>query len=277
MEQQAIVGLFVERTHFEEDVHMPLQLLAADERLHEAVHDLFFFGCEAERVGGIDRREYFVDELVLFAVDHDCAFFVIDLVEQLAVLQLEAWILIDELRFDLELQNGHSLLDLDVQIEFGRREVGVAFQPECDAWIVAIYIQRKLGERKNVDAIGIFEHREVAVAGAVAHDVGDAAALAERCAHPHDVVIAPLNVKRVEPCKRVHDQMWIRTAVVNVAHQVQVIDGQPLYEHANGLDERFCTPRADNRVDNRRIVCLLVDGEIAFRHELLDDVCVLFR
>ena len=58
---------------------------------------------------------------------------------------------------------------------------------------------------------------QIAVARAVAHDVRDAAALAERGTHPHDVVVAPLKIHIVKVHQEIHDLVRVRTSVKNIA------------------------------------------------------------
>ena len=256
---------------------MALQLLAARERLLEALHDVLLLGRQPIRVGRIHRGEHRVGQLVFDAVQHHRAALVVDLVEQLATLQAEAGVLVDELRFHLELDDGHGLLDLDVHLQLLRREIRIAFEAEGDARIVLVRLERERGQGQNVDAVGVLQNGQVAVARAVAHDVRDAAALAERGAHPHDVVVAPLDVEGVVLHERVHDDVRIRPAVVDVADDVQALDGQTLDEQAQRLDERAAAIGADDGVDDGGVVGLLVNAVAVLRHQLLDDVGEILR
>ena len=72
---------------------------------------------------------------------------------------------------------------------------------------VTIRLERELRKWQDVDAVSIFEHRQVTVTRAVAYDVSDATALAKRRAHPHDIVIAPLDIERVETHEHIHDHV----------------------------------------------------------------------
>ena len=105
----------------------------------------------------------------------------------------------------------------------------------------------------------------------------DAAALAERGAHPHDVVVAPLDVEGVVLHERVHDDVRIRPAIVDVADDVQALDGQTLDEQAQRLDERAAAIGADDGVDDGGVVGLLVNAVAVLRHQLLDDVGEILR
>ena len=81
MEEQAAVVHLVQAARLQEEVHVALQLLAAGERLLEALHDLLFLGCEAVGVGRVHRGEHRVGERVLHAVEHHRAALVVDLVQ----------------------------------------------------------------------------------------------------------------------------------------------------------------------------------------------------
>ena len=183
-------------------------------------------------------RERFVGQLVDDAVDNHRAGIVIDAMQKLAVLEAEARVLVDEAGLHLELDDGHGLLDLDVHLELLRRKSGRALQPERHAGIVLVRFERERRERQDVDAVGVLQDGKVAVARAVAHHMRDAAALPERCPpHPHDVMVSPLDVKRVVVRQGVHDGIRVRAAVVNIADDVQMVDGKPLDEQAQLFDE----------------------------------------
>ena len=63
-------------------------------------------------------------------------------------------------------------------------------------------------------------------------------ALVARCRpHPQDVVIAPLDVEVMVIAQCVHDYVCPRSSVVDVAHDVQGVNRQTLYEVAHGNDE----------------------------------------
>ena len=231
-----------------------------------------FLGREAIRIRRVDRREHLVGKLVGDAVDDHRAGVVVDTMQKLAILEAEARVIVDEARLHLELDDGHGLLDLDVHLELLRGQIGVAFQAERHARVVLIRLERERRERQDVDAVSVFQYGQVAVPRAVAHHVRDAPALPERGAHPHDVVVAPLNVEGVIVRQGVHDGIRMRTAVVNIADDVQVIDGQPLDEQAKLLDERAAAPRAYDRVDDGGVVGVFIRTVTRLGHKLLDDV-----
>ena len=119
MEQQVAVVDFIKATRFQEETHMALQLFAPRERRNQAIHDVLLARRELIWVARIDGREHLVGQFVFHAVAHHSAAFVIDLIEQLATLEAECRVLIDKRAFDLELNDGHRLLDFHVHQNLG--------------------------------------------------------------------------------------------------------------------------------------------------------------
>ena len=272
MEHEVAVADLVQAAHFQEEAHMTLQFLASGERGLQAAHHLFLGRREREGVLRVDRGEHAIGQRVFHAIDHHGARLVIDLVQQLAAFQPELGVLVDQRRLHLELDDGHGLLDLHVHLKLGRRQVGVALQAETHARIVTVRVKGEARQRQDVDAVGVLQDGQVAVAGAVAHHVRDAAALPEGRAHPHDVVVAPLDVHIMLCLQRLHDDIGLRAAIVDVADDVQLADGQALDELRERLDERDAATGAHRRIKDAGIVRFFVHAVIVLVHQLLDDV-----
>lgn len=87
-------------------------------------------------------------------------------------------------------------------------------------------------------------------------------------------MITPLDVVHVILRKRVENDMRPRPAVVNVAHDVQPVDGQALDYVADGHDESVRPPDGDDRAQDAVEVLLLVGRSrgIGLVEQLLDDV-----
>ena len=100
----------------------------------------------------------------------------------------------------------------------------------------------------------------------------DATALSEGRTHPHDVVVAPLDVHIMLRLQRLHDNVGLRASIVDVADDVQLADGQALDELRERLDERDAAPGAHRRIKDAGIVRFLVHAVIVLVHQLLDDV-----
>ena len=77
--------------------------------------------------------------------------------------------------------------------------------------------------------------------------------------------------------ERLHDDVGIRPTVVYVANDVEPLDGKSLDKLAQRLDELSTAVSANDRVDDGRIVRLLVLAVTVFGHELFDDVGEVVR
>ena len=107
-----------------------------------------------------------------------------------------------------------------------------------DGGLVGIDMRGESRERAQADAVAALEHIGVVVAQGVAYDRRDADLTAQRRAHPEYIVIAPLDIDvRVMLYEQVEDSIGPVAAVEKVAHDVQVVYGQPLDEHGKGHDE----------------------------------------
>ena len=116
----------------------------------------------------------------------------------------------------------------------------VAFQQpghEFLAGVVAIDIHRKGGQRHQIDAVALLKRCQVGVAQRQSQHIADAGIVTRCCSHPQHVVIAPLYVPGVVLPQGVHDDMCAGSSVVDVAKDVQLVDGQALYDVAEGHDE----------------------------------------
>ena len=77
--------------------------------------------------------------------------------------------------------------------------------------------------------------------------------------------------------ERVHNQVGTWSAVINVAEDVQTVDGQALDEVADGYDEMVGAARADDGLDDDVEVSLLVVVLRRLVQQFLNDVCKFFR
>ena len=152
----------------------------------------------------------------------------------------------------------------------------MALQSEADTGVVLIRIKRETSQRQNIDSVGIFENRKVSVTRAVSHDMSNTAALTERSAHPHDVMIAPLNINRMVIDKGLHDRIRMRAAIVNIANNMQSLNGQTLNQPTQRFNE--CRPPASsyNGIDDGSIIRFFIEVARIGIHKLFDDVSEVF-
>lgn len=85
-------------------------------------------------------------------------------------------------------------------------------------------------------------------------------------------MVSPLDVEVMIVAKRVHDDVRTRSAVVDIAHDVQGVDRQPLDKVAHGYDEVVCPLGGDDRADDHIDIGMLVGLYGRFVQQLLNDV-----
>ena len=178
----------------------------------------------------------------------------------------------------LELQHGYGLVHLGGELlglivhRVARKQLG----HELKTRVVAIYIEREGGQRNKVYAV-LLDGAEVGIAQAKAQHIADAGIVAGRGSHPQNIVVAPLYVPRVVLAQGVHDDMRTRAAVVDVAKNMQLVDGQALDDVTDGADEIIgTTSRYDGVYDYAYIGSLIVVAK-ALVQKLLDDIRKILR
>ena len=258
-----------------EAAHVLAQLLAVHEGGMDFVHQFALFVRQAVGVGGVDSGEMGVAQGVFPPFVAEDAAGVVYLVQQLAPCHAELGTAVDDGGLEFQLDDGDGLVhlcdeSLCLLVVLGAGKV----HPGCKhrAGVVAVGIHGKGGQGQKVDAVAVFEGGEVAVAHGQADDVGDAGIVARGGAHPQQVVVAPLDIEVVVVAEGVHDDVGARTAVVDVAHDVQRVDGEALDEVAQGHDEVIRPPGADDGGDDDVDVGLLVGVDARLVEQLLDDV-----
>ena len=126
-----------------------------------------------------------------------------------------------------------ELYDADGLVHLGSQQQGLLVHlrvleqlgDEILTRVVAIGFQGKGGQGHEVDAIAVFEGGEVGIAQREAQHVTDAGIVTRCSSHPEHVVVAPLDVPRLVASHDVHDDVGTRASVVNVAKDVQLVDG----------------------------------------------------
>ena len=213
MEQQVAVGDLVHRAVSVEKIDMAMQVIGGDKLGHELVDDVLLLGRERVGIRRVDGGEVVGRERPHAAVgERDRACLVVDLVEQQAVGHVELGVALDNLALELKEQHVDGL---------DQRGDGLA------GGVGGIGEGNELAQR---DAVIVLEDLVVVVAQVVAQDRGNAGGLAGRSAHPQQVVVAPLDVERMVGEQAIHNLGSAAAAVEDVAHQVQVVDGQALDE-----------------------------------------------
>ena len=75
----------------------------------------------------------------------------------------------------------------------------------------------------------------------------------------------------------VENDVCALSSVVDVAEDMQLVDGQSLDDVTDGYDEVVSASCGDNRIDNATNIGCLVYVISAFVHQFLDDIAKLLR
>ena len=224
MEQQVAVAAGVEIALLVEVVDVAAQDGALREVGAQVLDDLLLLiGQHVDvrlRAGLVDCREVGALELIAPAVaEPRIRGAEVDLVEQPAALHLEVGVARDELALELEHHDGDGALR------------------GLQGGLVGVDMRGERRQRPQADAVAALEHVGILIAQGVAHDGRDAGLAAERRAHPEHIVVAPLDVDGGMLHEQVEDGVGPVAAVEEVADDVEPVDGQPLDQHGERLDE----------------------------------------
>ena len=274
VEEVAVVDA-VDRAVGEHRVHVGLELVGDEERVAQTSHELLLLGGELVGVGGVDGGEVGVAQGIFLAFEGDDALGEVDVVQQLTVGHLPLWMLVEHGALEFELDDGDGFVHASKQLEHLVGVGGVVGVDERHEVFDVVVLVRLHGERHEgheVDAVALLECGHVGIAQRQAQDRGDADGVAGGGAHPHDVVVAPLDVEVGIVGEHLHDEMRAGAAVVDVAEDVELVDAQTLNHVAHGLDEVLGLAGEDDGLDDAVEVGLLLVVVGSLVEELLDDV-----
>ena len=175
--------------------------------------------------------------------------------------------LVIELAFEFELQDGYRLVHLRYQSAL---LFVIALHTCFGVWqeqgtgVVSVGLHGKGSERHHIDAVALFEGARIGIAQRQAKNAGYAAQVARRSTHPEDVVVAPLDVQMVIVAQRVHDEVGSGTAVVDVAKDVETVDSKTLNEVTQADNEVVRAVSINDGLDDDVKVGLLIVVLAAF-------------
>ncbi len=287
VEEEVGVGHGVHAAVREKRADVLVKLLGDAEGVVELVHEGLFLRSQEtgvrSQVTGVRRQETGVGRqggevaalhLVVASVDGTDATGQVDMLQQAAVVHLPLGMTADDLGLFLELDDGDGLVHLGGEQACLLVELLTVVKylgDELLAGVVAVGLEGEGGQGHEVDAV-LLDGGEVGIAQTDAEHVADAGVVAGGGTHPEDVVIAPLDVPRVILAQGVHDLMGARAAVVDVAEDMELVDGQALDHVADGHDEVVCPARGDDGVDDDTDVGGLVAVAQALVEQFLDDI-----
>ncbi len=110
----------------------------------------------------------------------------------------------------------------------------------------------------QVDAVAVLQHGVVVVGQAGLEDGADADGAACSGTHPDHVVVAPLDIHAVVPHQQFQNDVRAGAAVEQVAHDVQLVHGQPLDQLAQTDDELVGPAVLDDAAHDLPVIQVLV-------------------
>ena len=275
MIEQVAVAHGVHAAKGEETAHVLLHLLAVLEGVVQLVHQLTLFVAQAIGISRIYRGQESVAQGILLAVVAEHTPLEVNQMEQFAPLHLEFGPTGDNLGLQLELNHGDGLVHLGNQAEgllIVLNLVDGHLGGKHLAGVIGVGLHGEGSQRQEVDAVAILQRGQVGIAHGHADDVGHAGIISGGRTHPEQVVVTPLDIKVMIVAEGIHDDVCTRSAVIDVAHDMERIDGEPLDEVAHGDDEVVGPSGGDDGTDNHVDVGMLVGVDARLMKQLLDDV-----
>ncbi len=275
MIEQIAVGDRVEATIAEHALHVLAQLLALGKGLMELLDNGFLLRREFIRMLGIHRREIGIQQLIFLATNLDDALAQVHFVHEQAVFHPKVGTTLDGSSLKLELDDADGLVHLRHELRragtLGILGTAVLGQ-ETLTGVACIGVHGKRGQRQQIDAVTVLKHTMVAIAQGDAQHIGNTAIVTGSRTHPQDVMVTPLDVKVVEPAQDIHDLVGAGATVIDVAQDVQHVDGELLDEVTHRDDEFIDAVSRDDGLDNHIDIGLLVGVAAVLVQQLLDNV-----
>ena len=237
---------------------MLLQFLASHKSLGKAIHNVRLLLCKPAGICGIDGGKVRVEKGIVFPVQKDRSFFIVNLLKQISVPQAELRMAPDRLSLRFKLNDGDRLVHFQVQLQLRLLICIRSLQCKTGTGIVSVGVQGKVRQRKQVNAVPILQNVEIPIPCTDADHICNAAELPCCRPHPQHIVVSPLYVHRVIGHQLVHNDMRSRSPVKDIPDNVQVIHGQTLNQLTERRNKLTCPPHADNRLHNGPIVGFLV-------------------
>ena len=280
MKEQVAVADGIHAAVAEEAADVLLQLLGDAEGVVQTFHQVFLFGCKLVRMLRVNGGEKGVEHRVVLPVEAIDALTEIDILECTSAVDVPLRMLADELPLKLELYDGNGLVHLCDEAHLLLVVLGIGglvVREEALAGIVGVCLHREGGKRQQVDAVAFLQGCHVGEAQRESQHDGDTG-VASRCGtHPERVVVAPLDVEVVARQQVVHDDVGTRSAIEDIAKDVQLVDAQFVDDIAYCDDEVSRLSCLYDGLNDSLDVGVLIFVVGAFVQQFLDDIGKLFR
>ena len=257
---------------------MRLQTLTAHERVAQTVNYILFFGNKGVWICRVECWPQLILHLILIAVDDNDTLFLVYTLHKTTVHHVPFGVLHGNLSRQFELDYRYCLMHLrnKTHILFG--EVGTLLihtRLINLARVIGILLHCKRSKRNHIYRIAILQGCGVCIAKRQAQHTRNTASVAGSRTHPQHIVVTPCDVKMVIFAKSIHNVMRTRTAVENIAKNMQAVDYKTLYQVAQRSDEVVGTSCTYYSVDDDIEVRLFVLNIVSLMHQLLNDICIL--
>ena len=275
MEKQVIVVDEVHASMPEQELNVLMQLLTHFERMVQLVHEVFLLRGQLVWVLRVDSGKITAEQVVGLPVEGNPPLLVINILEELPVLHLPFRLSLVDACFLLELYHGNGLVHLCrkphcLLVELMRTVRYL--RHEFSARIILIGFHGKGCQWHQIDAIALLQRSEVGIAEREPDDIADTGVVTCTGPHPQDVVITPLDIPVMIVFHEVHDEMGSGATVIDVAENVQLVNGQSLNDITNGNNKVVSSARRDDGVDDDIHIGTLVGIVGALMQKLLNDV-----
>ena len=188
------------------------------------IHKLTFFIRQAVRIGGIYRWKVRVTKGILLTfVDKDTTL-KIYLLQQFTICHSKLRTAVDDLGFQLKLDNSDRLVHLSNQAQrfLIIMSIGkIHFRHENGARIISVSIHSKGSKRQQIDSVTVFKCSQITISHRHTYHIGYATVIAGSGAHPQNIVIAPLNIEIMIIAQGIHNDMRSRSAIIDVAYDMK--------------------------------------------------------
>ena len=228
MEQQVRVENGIHAPLMIQHAHMLLQLFAVHKGGFHLIHNLLFFFRQLIGVFRVNRREIHIIHGIFHAIHKHGSFFKINLIQQQSVFHAEFGAAFDNLPLHLPLHDGNCLVHFGNHVEVLITQHLIPLGLELLTGVAGVFVHRKGCQRQKVNAVILLYRIQICISGLDTQHITNQGLTACRRAHPCDIVVAPLDIHRMIMRQNIHDSCGMRTPVINIPDNMQLVNRKPL-------------------------------------------------
>ena len=240
---------------------MLLQLFAALKITHKSGDNVLLARQQALRRSRVNGREITVQQRIYLAPAAHRSGVIVDLAQIVALLHLKIGVAGNHLRFEFQHQHRDRLVHPGDAREVRRADVGrvrVGVRHPAGQVTLGVVFLRVMLQTAQRNAVAALQRIHIVVRQRRFQHRQDAQRAARRRAHPHHIVISPLEVHIVVLVQAFKNHIRTWAAVEQVAHNVQPVNRQTLHHLAQGDDVLIRQPIAQHTRNDFAIILFLV-------------------